>query len=37
MARLTPEREAEVIEALRQASDKIARVVGPMSQSLAWG
>lgn len=37
MARLTPERESEVIEALRQASDKIARVVGPMSQSLAWG
>ena len=37
LARLTPEREVEVIEALRQASDKIARVVGPMSQSLAWG
>ncbi|CAN5670505.1 IclR family transcriptional regulator [soil metagenome] len=37
LARLTPEREAEVIDCLRQVSDKIARIVGPMSQSIAWG
>jgi DNA-binding IclR family transcriptional regulator len=37
MARLNPEREAEIVAALRQVSDKIARVVGPMSNSLAWG
>lgn len=37
MTRLNPEREAEIIEALRQVSDKIARIVGPISQSVAWG
>lgn len=36
LARLTPEREAEIVEALRQVSDKITRIVGPMSQSVAW-
>ena len=36
IARLTPEREAEVIAALRQAADRIIRVVGPIRNSLAW-
>jgi len=36
MARLTPEREAEIIASLRVVSDKIARIVGPMSSSIAW-
>lgn len=36
LARLTPEREAEIVEALRQVSGKITRIVGPMSQSVAW-
>ncbi len=36
MARLNAERESEVVEALRQVSDKISRIVGPMSQSVAW-
>ena len=33
---LTPEREAEVIAALRQAADRIVRVVGPILSSLTW-
>lgn len=37
MARLTPAREGEIIDSLRQVADKIARIVGPMSQSIAWG
>lgn len=37
MARLTPAREAEIIDCLRQVSQKITRIVGPMSQSIAWG
>ncbi len=36
MARLTPEREAQIIASLRVVSDKIARIVGPMSSSIAW-
>ena len=36
IARLTPEREAEVIAALRQAADRIVRVVGPIRNSLTW-
>ncbi len=36
MARLTPEREAEIVSALQQVSQKITRVVGPLTQSLAW-
>jgi DNA-binding IclR family transcriptional regulator len=37
LARLTPERETEIVECLRQVRDKITRIVGPMSQSVAWG
>ncbi len=37
IARLTEQREAEVVGALRQVSDKIARIVGPMRSSVAWG
>jgi DNA-binding IclR family transcriptional regulator len=36
IARLNPEREAEIIAMLRAASDKIARVVAPMQSSIAW-
>lgn len=36
IARLTPEREAEVIAALRQAADRIVRIVGPIRNSLTW-
>jgi DNA-binding IclR family transcriptional regulator len=36
MARLTPEREAEIVAALHQMSDRISRVVAPMNSSLAW-
>jgi DNA-binding IclR family transcriptional regulator len=36
LARLTAEREAEIVQALRVVSDKITRIVGPMSQSIAW-
>lgn len=36
IARLTPEREAEIIAMLRAASDKITRVVAPMQSSIAW-
>ncbi len=37
IARLTPERETEIIATLRQVSDRITRVVGPMSGALTWG
>lgn len=37
LGRLNPEREEEIISTLRQVSDKIARIVGPMRQSLSWG
>ena len=37
VARLTEQREAEVVGALRLAGDKLARVVGPMRSSVAWG
>lgn len=37
MSRLTPARESEIIDSLRQVADKVARIVGPMSQSIAWG
>jgi DNA-binding IclR family transcriptional regulator len=36
MARLTPEREQEIVAALRQVGDKVTRVVGPMSGSYTW-
>lgn len=36
MARLTAERETEIVAALRQAADRIARLVGPMRNSLTW-
>jgi DNA-binding IclR family transcriptional regulator len=36
MARLDAERESEIVEALRQVSGKINRVVGSISQSVAW-
>ncbi|TWD74737.1 IclR family transcriptional regulator [Kribbella amoyensis] len=36
LARLTPEREAEIVEALRQVSGKISRIVAPMTSSMAW-
>ncbi|WP_310962092.1 IclR family transcriptional regulator [Nocardioides terrisoli] len=36
IARLSPEREAEIIALLRSASDKIARVVAPMQSRIAW-
>jgi DNA-binding IclR family transcriptional regulator len=35
LGRLSPEREDEIISTLRQVSDKIARIVGPMRQSLS--
>lgn len=37
IARLSERREAEVVGALRLVGDKIARVVGPMRSSVAWG
>lgn len=36
VARLSPEREEEIIALLRGASDKIARVVAPMESRIAW-
>lgn len=36
VARLTPEREEEIVALLRGASDKIARVVAPMESRIAW-
>ncbi|MBT0772780.1 IclR family transcriptional regulator [Kineosporia sp. J2-2] len=36
IARLNPQREAEVIQALRRAGDRIARVVTPVSLGTAW-
>ena len=37
LGRLTPEREDEIVQTLRQVSDKIARIVGPVRQSVSWG
>ena len=36
IARLTPQREAEVIQALRNAGDRIDRVVSPIMLNTAW-
>ncbi|WP_299055898.1 IclR family transcriptional regulator [uncultured Nocardioides sp.] len=36
MVRLDEAREREITETLRHVGDRIARVVGPMSQSIAW-
>lgn len=36
IARLNPEREAEIVAMLRAASDKINRVVAPIQSQIAW-
>ncbi|GLY27236.1 IclR family transcriptional regulator [Kineosporia sp. NBRC 101731] len=36
IARLNPQREAEVIQALRNAGDRISRVITPVSVNNAW-
>jgi DNA-binding IclR family transcriptional regulator len=36
IARLTPEREAEIVALLRSVSDKITRIAAPMRGGLAW-
>lgn len=37
LARLSPERDAEIVAALRQAGDRITRLAGPVRNSLTWG
>jgi DNA-binding IclR family transcriptional regulator len=36
LARLSEAREAEIVEALRQVAGKVARVVAPLTSSIAW-
>ncbi len=36
IARLTEQRQAEVIQALRQAADRIARSAGPLHGATGW-
>ena len=36
LARLTPEREREIVEALRTVGDKVSRVVRPVANGDRW-